>query len=214
MKDWIAKLYEVPALTKMGHAQSVADLNLGLGWIYYGLARVIAPQTAVVIGSWRGFSPLVIGKALIDNGNGGRVVFIDPSLADDFWKGPNAARDHFERFEVTNVDHYLMTTQQFVQSDIYRTLDSIGMVFVDGYHSEEQARFDYQAFEGMLAPNAVALLHDSAKCEMSRVYGAEQAYRREVKLFVDELKRDSRLQVFDLPFDQGVTLVRKRGDGE
>jgi hypothetical protein len=30
-----------------------------------------------------------------------------------------------------------------------------------------------------------------------------------VKMFVDKLKQDERLQVFDLPFDQGVTLVRK-----
>jgi hypothetical protein len=53
------------------------------------------------------------------------------------------------------------------------------------------------------------LLHDTANCDISRVYGAERAYERRVKVFVDELKRDPRLQVFDLPFDQGVTLVRK-----
>jgi hypothetical protein len=43
------------------------------------------------------------------------------------------------------------------------------------------------------------------------MYGAERAYEKRVKCFVDSLKQDIRLQVFDLPFDQGVTLVRKLG---
>jgi hypothetical protein len=63
----------------MGHLQRVEDANLGLGWIYYGLARVIRPKTAVVIGLYRGFVPLVLGKALADNLDGSRVTFLDPS---------------------------------------------------------------------------------------------------------------------------------------
>src|SRR4051794_4543329 len=93
VKDWIEKLFETPALAAMGHAQSVPDANLGLGWIYYGLARVIRPQTVVVIGSYRGFAPLVLGKALNDNLDGGKVVFIDPSMVDDFWKSPVDVRE-------------------------------------------------------------------------------------------------------------------------
>ena len=209
MKAWIDKLFELPTLSKWGHLQSVEDANLGLGWIYYGLARVIRPKTAVVIGSYRGFVPLVLGKGLADNLEDGRVLFIDPSFVDDFWKDPRLVHEHFARFEVTNVQHYLMTTQQFVQSQAYHSLGPVGMVFVDGYHSEEQARFDYNAFEGLLTPLGVILLHDTATCAISRVYGDGRRYERRVKAFVDELKQDPRLQVFDLPFDQGVTLVRK-----
>jgi len=213
MESWISKLFELPPLTKWGHLQSVEDKNLGLGWIYYGLARVIRPKTIVVIGSYRGFVPLVLGKALADNLNGGQVVFIDPSMVDDFWKDPQAVRAHFARFGVGNVRHYLMTTQQFVQSDAYRSLGPLGMVFVDGYHSKEQVRFDFDAFEGLLTPDGVILLHDTIGCEISKVYGAERAYRRTVKVFVDELKLDKRLQVFDLPFDQGLAMVRKLDAG-
>src|SRR5262249_46643512 len=107
MKSWITRLFELPDLTQQGHFQSVADANLGLGWVYYALARVIRPSTAVVIGSYRGFVPLVLGKALADNLGGGRVIFIDPSLVDDFWKEPQAVTAHFARFGVTNVTHYL-----------------------------------------------------------------------------------------------------------
>src|SRR5437868_8053364 len=105
MKRWIEKLYEFPPLTKWGHLQTVEDANLGLGWIYYGLARVIRPKIVVVIGSYRGFVPLVLGKALADNRSDGRVIFIDPSLVDDFWKDPQSVRAHFADFDVPNVEH-------------------------------------------------------------------------------------------------------------
>jgi predicted O-methyltransferase YrrM len=209
MKDWIAKLFEYPGLAGMGHQQRVGDSNLGLGWVYYALARVIRPKMVVVIGSYRGFVPLILGKALADNREGGEVIFIDPSFVDDFWRNADLVREHFARFEVTNVQHFLMTTQQFAQSKLYQSLDRLGMVFVDGYHSAEQARFDYETFEGLLDPAGVILFHDTARCEISRVYGAERAYQRRVKIFIDKLKEDSRLQVFDLPFGEGVTLVRK-----
>src|SRR5947208_14432756 len=106
MKDWIAKLLDCRELTGMGHLQRVEDANLGLGWIYYGLARVIRPKTIVVIGSPRGFVPLVLGKALADNLENGQVIFIDPSFVDDFWKDPQAIAGHFARFGVTNVRHF------------------------------------------------------------------------------------------------------------
>ncbi|MBX9778615.1 MAG: class I SAM-dependent methyltransferase [Xanthobacteraceae bacterium] len=213
MENWVSRLFELPALTKWGHGQSVEDANLGLGWIYYGLARLIRPTTAVVIGSYRGFAPLVLGKALTDNRNGGQVIFIDPSMIDDFWKDPGNVSAHFARFGVTNVKHFLMTTQQFAQTADYRSLSQLGLVFVDGYHSEEQARFDYETFQHLLSPDGVVLLHDTANCEVSRVYGHDRAYQRRVKVFVDQLQQDATLQVFDLPFDQGVTLVRKRSAG-
>jgi predicted O-methyltransferase YrrM len=167
MKDWIAKLLDYRDLAGMGHLQRVEDANLGLGWIYYALARVIRPKLVVVIGSYRGFVPLVLGKALADNVDGGRVIFIDPSFVDDFWKDPQSVRAHFAHFDVTNIEHYLMTTQQFVQSEAYHSLDRPGMVFVDGYHSEEQARFDYEAFEGLLHPDGIILLHDTGRGRVS-----------------------------------------------
>ena len=88
MNDWIATLFQQPDLLRMGHGQRSEDLNLGLGWLYYGLTRAIRPSTIVAIGSFRGFVPLVLGKASQDNVENGRVYFIDPSLVDDFWKDP------------------------------------------------------------------------------------------------------------------------------
>ena len=80
-------------------ARIFLDLNLGMGWLYYGLARLIRPTRVVVIGCWRGFAPLVFGKALADNAEGGTVTFIDPSLIDDTWANPEEVQTWFNRYD-------------------------------------------------------------------------------------------------------------------
>lgn len=209
LNHWIAGLFEHPDLLRMGHAQRRDDLNLGLGWLYYALGRMLRPARAVVIGSYRGFAPLVFARALADNSEEGSVCFIDPSLVDDFWKDDERVRAYFLSMGVANVTHHAMTTQQFVDSDAYRELDQIGIVFVDGYHTAEQARFDFHAFADKLAPQGVVLLHDSIWRETSPIYGPGREYVRNVVDFVDELKGSADWQTFDVPFGGGVTMVRR-----
>src|SRR5262245_55747459 len=209
LTEWIGKLFERPDLRRMGHAQRVADRNLGLGWLYYALARMIRPAAAVVIGSYRGFVPLVLARALADNSEGGRVTFIDPSLADDFWKDAAAVQRYFADFGVTNIAHHLQTTQQFVESAAYRELESVGLVFVDGFHSAEQARFDFEAFAGRLTAGGMILLHDSVWRMSTGIYGQDQRYIHSVVDFIAELKQQPEWQVLDFPFGDGVTAVRR-----
>lgn len=205
---WIAHLYAYPGMLRMGHNQCAEDLNLGLGWIYYGLARLARPRQAVVIGSWRGFAPMVIARACQDN-QAGEVTFIDPSLVDDFWKDPAATSAHFAGFGIHNISHHLATTQQFVQTEAYRQIADVGLLFIDGYHTAEQARFDYLAFEKQLAPRALVLFHDSMGERTSGIYGRDRAYEVTVRDYMDELRRDVGLQLIDLPFGTGLTVMRK-----
>jgi predicted O-methyltransferase YrrM len=209
MREWIDTLFETKNLLQMGHHQRAEDANLGLGWLYYSLARILRPARVVVIGSFRGFVPLVFSKALADNSEGGHVWFIDPSLVDDFWKDPSAVQKYFEGLGASNIEHFQMTTQQFVMTEKYRSLGEVGIVFVDGYHSEEQARFDYEAFQERLSVEGIVLFHDSVRVRTSRMYGPDRLYEHRVKCFVDTLKNNSSLQVFDLPFGDGITLVRR-----
>jgi predicted O-methyltransferase YrrM len=206
---WIAQLLARPDLTRMGHAQRAQDGNLGLGWLYYALGRMIRPATAVVIGSYRGFVPLVLAKALADNAEGGQVVFIDPSLVDDFWKDASSVQGYFAGLGITNIAHHLATTQQFVETEAYRELGPVGLVFIDGYHSAEQARFDFDAFAGRLTPTGMILLHDSVWRMTTGMYGPQQSYVHGVVDFLAELKCQPQWQVFDFPLGDGVTAVRR-----
>jgi predicted O-methyltransferase YrrM len=213
LNAWIAHLYERPEMLQMGHGQRKEDLNLGLGWLYYGLVRVIRPATIVSIGSYRGFVPMVLAKALADNNEGGQVHFIDPSLVDGFWKVESEVQAHFTSHGLTNIRHHHMTTQQFVKTDTYRQLDNLGIVFVDGYHTAEQARFDLEAFADKLAPQGMALLHDSVWGKKSKLYGEGRVYDHNVMEYVADLKQDPQWQVMDMPFGSGVTMVRRANVG-
>lgn len=206
--EWIRAFFQDPAMLAMGHVQRMQDENLGLGWLYYALARIIRPKRVVIIGSQRGFTPLIIGKGLHDNEEQGEVLFIDPSMVDNFWKDEPSVNKYFAERGVTNIRHFLMTTQEFVHSETYHSLNDIGIVFVDGYHSYEQVRCDLDAFVSRLSPDGVFLFHDSGRDRISHIYGPEKQYMRGVKRLMDELRVDSAFEVFSLPFGEGVTLVR------
>jgi SAM-dependent methyltransferase len=202
-----------PELLRMGHNQRAEDRNLGLGWLYYALARALRPTRAVVVGSWRGFVPLVVGKAYEDAKEGGEVLFLDPSLVDGFWKDAAAVRAWFESFGVRTVRHVLATTQDLAVSGALRAAGPLGLLFVDGHHSAEQARLDWETFSPLLAPGGVALFHDSLVTRRSEIYGAAAGYDMRVGAFLASLREDPAFQVFDLPYGTGLTLVRRRGPG-
>jgi predicted O-methyltransferase YrrM len=209
LTGWIAGLFSEPALTGMGHAQRKDNLDLGLGWIYYGLARLARPQRIVVIGSYRGFAPMVFARALADNAEGGRVAFIDPSMVDDFWKDADRVKAHFSAHGLDNVDHHCATTQEFIDSPAWRELREVGIVLVDGYHSEEHARFDHNAFLPLLAAGGYVLFHDSVRERVSRIYGEDQPYLHTVKRYIDSLRADPAWEVLELPFGDGLCIVRR-----
>jgi hypothetical protein len=205
---FIRTLFADPDMLRMGHLQRQDDLNLGLGWIYYALGRAIRPSRAVVVGSLRGFAPSVIAKSMLDNTEGGEVDFIDPSYVDGFWADPAKVAAHFARLGTPNVRHHLCTTQEFTTTAAYAGLGEIGLILVDGLHTAEQARFDYLAFREKLAPDAVVMFHDSVRRKVSPVYGRDNLYTHTVCLFMERLRATAGLEVFALPFADGVTLVR------
>lgn len=209
LSHWIETLFSEPDLLRMGHNQRAEDANLGLGWLYYALARIVRPQHAVVIGSLRGFVPAVLGKALGDNCESGAVTFIDPSLVDDFWKDEGRVARHFAELGAPNVRHVCMTTQEFAASDAYGALSPVGLLFVDGYHTAEQARFDFETFLPLLELRGMALFHDSMVSRDTNIYGDADSYRTSVPAYLATLKEDAAFQVLDVPFGTGVTLVRR-----
>ena len=212
VKDWIEHLFANPEMLEMGHYQRAEDANLGLGWLYYGLARILRPKRAVVIGSWRGFAPMVIAKALADNAEGGEVVFVDPSLVDDFWADPEAVQRHFADHGIDNIRHHRMTTEAFAETPDFAALGPVGYLFVDGFHDAKHARLDHETFRPKLTVDAITLFHDSVREFVTEIYGPEKAYTHDVYAYMDALRADPSLQVLDLPFACGISLVRSTAD--
>ena len=108
---WLEQIVTNPELMSMGHGQRVEDKNLGMGWMYYALARMYRPVTVVCIGSWRGFVPMMFARGIQDNAHAGTVHFVDPGMVDDHWQSPERVSEWFDHYGVNNITHHKKTTR-------------------------------------------------------------------------------------------------------
>src|SRR5215470_5285839 len=95
----------------LGHNEHAATLNLGFGFLYYGLVRALRPRHVLVIGSGFGFSVVCLALGLKDNDRG-MLSFVDPSYSvlkhgplhtvggTSQWDDPEKVYAHFDRFGV------------------------------------------------------------------------------------------------------------------
>lgn len=195
-------------LWMMGHNQNHQHLDLGLGWLYYGLARSLQPRLIVVIGSWRGFVPILMGQALQDAGSDGNLIFIDPSLVDSQWH--SGVDKYFAEFGIHCIQHFAETSQQFLEADRLEP-QSIDLLFIDGYHSYESCRFEFEEFTPFLSRNAVTMFHDSTCRKDSSIYGKDKRYTRSVWRYINDLRARPELEVLNLEIGQGIAIVKRKG---
>lgn len=199
----------------LGHNERRRDLNLGFGFIYYGVVRALRPKHILVIGSGHGFSVVCLALGIKDNGTG-RLNFVDPSysLIKDgpfktvggrgSWNDAERVQRHFERFGVTDViTHYRMTSQELFPQYERLGLPKINVAFIDGNHSYESVRYDFIEALKRSHKNSYIFLHDT------NIYVREALNHAGVKRWMRLLKKEEKaLEVINFPFSSGVALVR------
>ncbi|HEX4445937.1 MAG TPA: class I SAM-dependent methyltransferase [Polyangiaceae bacterium] len=215
-----AMLHEILSHARpLGHNEDVRTLNLGFGFVYYGLVRALRPQHVVVIGSGFGFSVACLALGLRDNGRG-ILSFVDPSYSmlkhgplqtvggTAQWDDPDRVRAHFARFGVADVvTHFRMTSEEFFAGYAARGLAPIDLAFIDGNHAYEDVRHDFLAVLANTRRNGYMLLHDT------NIYVRELIGHAGVKRWLREISLErGRFEVVDFPFSSGVALVRVAGD--
>jgi predicted O-methyltransferase YrrM len=205
----------------LGHNEDASTLNLGFGFLYYGLVRMLRPKHIVVIGSGYGFSVVCLALGLKDNGKG-TLSFVDPSYSavrDGLlhtvggtaqWDEPARVRAHFARFGVENlVAHFKMTSADFFDRYEGNWLPSIDLAFIDGNHSYEDVRHDFLAVLKRSRRNSYLLLHDT------NIYVREMFRHAGVKRWLRRLGRErDAFEIVDFPFSSGVALVRVLCDSD
>jgi Methyltransferase domain len=204
----------------LGHHEESASLNLGFGFLYYGLVRTLRPKHIVVIGSGFGFSVVCLALALKDNGRG-TLSFVDPSYSvlkhgllhtvggTSQWDDPDRVRTHFARFGVEGqVTHYKSTSAQFFAEYDEYGLPGIDLAFIDGNHAYSDVRHDFLAILGHARKNTYVLLHDT------NIYVREFVRHAGVKRWLKVIGREPEsFEVVDFPFSSGVAMVRVLCDG-
>lgn len=199
----------------LGHNEKPHNLNLGFGFLYYGLVRALRPRHVVVIGSGFGFSVVCLALGLKDNGSG-HLNFIDPAyslLADGpfktiggtgKWNSPEGVQEHFRSFGVEEiVTHHKMTSEAFFQDFESLHLPAIDLGFIDGNHSFKDVRADFRNVLRHTRKNSYVFLHDT------NIYIREFLGHSGVKRWLDIIKRDEEyFEAVNFPFASGVALVR------
>lgn len=198
----------------LGHREDAATLNLGYGFLYYGLVRSLRPAHVVVIGSGYGFSVVCLALGLKDNGQG-TLTFIDPSYSllrdgplrtvggTGQWDDPAKVAAHFARFEVESiVTHHRCTSEAFFGGD-RAAMPPIDLAFIDGNHSFKAASHDFSAVLRHCRRNSYVLLHDTNL--PVREFIGHAGVRR---LTRDIARQQDAFEIVDFPFASGVALVR------
>lgn len=203
----------------LGHNEDANNLNLGFGFLYYGLVRALRPRHLLVIGSGFGFSVVCLALGLKDNG-AGQLSFVDPSYSvlkhgplhtvggTAQWDDPQKVQRRFSRFGVERlVTHYKLTSAEFFTAEASR-LPAFDVAFIDGSHAYADVRRDFLNTLHHTHRNSYILLHDT------NIYVRELVRHAGVKRWLKVIaKEKEHFEVIDFPFSSGVALVRVLSDG-
>lgn len=185
--------------------------NLGFGWIYFALARVLEPKRVLVVGSGRGFSVACFGLGM-DSNAPTKIVFVDPGYdswmcdgvatdtAAGFWKDPATTAAHFSStLGLENVEHLkLRSDEAFAR--LHAEGERFDLVYIDGEHSYRQSLTDFRSAWALLAPNGVIVAHDARCRDWPGVALAIAHFEAE----------QTDAQTFTLPLYPGLGLIQRR----
>lgn len=185
------------------------DFHSGLGdsaYLLYGLARALKPSVAVEIGSARGKSACFVGRALKENGSG-KLFAIDPHSRTD-WNDEESV----DTLEIMRANIHALKLERHVEiirdtsvNAAARWMLPIDMIFIDGDHSYEGVKRDWELFSPFVRQFGVVVFHDTM-WDLK----PDSPYSRKdmgVPAFVEEL-RAAGYPVTTLDRDFGVSIVQ------
>ena len=142
--------------------------SAGFGSIHYALITNLRPERVLAIGSRHGYVPSILALALKTNGFG-TIDFVDANYSDthhgeqiayggvENWHGDAAEKfSCFGLRDVMNV-HIQRSSEFFAQCEA-----RYGYIYLDGNHSYEGCRYDFEQSVAIAVPGAFIVLHDVA----------------------------------------------------
>lgn len=154
---------------EQAHQANISKSDLGFGWFHYSMVRMKKPHNVLCIGSRHGYIPAILAQACRDNGFG-NVYFVDAGFGEDdkdHWTGDGYWRTEkglktFQTFNTTGklynfISLYVMTTEVFAKTYPELVFD---YVYIDGNHSYEGVRFDFETFFPRLRETGLVSFHD------------------------------------------------------
>lgn len=212
-------------------ATSAGDHNLGFGFLFYGITRVLRPAKIVVIGSKAGFSVICFALGLKDNAGAiidnvecydttletldahRQIYFIDPSYSIErndpnhwygvgMWDEPALVTARWRNFGVAHlIQHFKMTSQQFIQQPAVPR--DIDLLYIDGDHSHEGILHDFNQYHRILRRDGLILAHD-VDPRLKQMDPSTGGYAALCEL------DPAKFEICRLPVFPGLAIVRKK----
>ncbi|MBU6148958.1 MAG: class I SAM-dependent methyltransferase [Verrucomicrobia bacterium] len=182
----------------------------GLGdgaYVLQGVIRAEKPNVVVEIGSASGWSACVMGCAIKANGLG-HLYAIDPHKITEWNDGK--VHDTFpvmrHNLRKLGLDKIVTIIRKTSQDAACKWEQKIDLMFIDGDHSYEGVKKDWELFQPHFHYYTVVIFHDTI-WEVGRV---KEEFRRKdmgVPQFVEELRREG-YPVVTLPGNFGLSIVQ------
>lgn len=134
------------------------------GHVLYGLVRALKPRSIVEIGSARGKSTCILALACLDNGQG-KVHAIDPHTENEWTDVGTSGRTLpflQERLRMYDLGAYVDVVVKTSQMAAASWTESIDFLFIDGDHTYDGVRQDFELFRRWLTKDALVCFHDSS----------------------------------------------------
>ena len=199
----------MPRLPPKEQVVGAIDFASGLGdsaWLLYGLVRSMKPQVCVEIGSARGKSACFIGLALKRNGQG-KLYAIDPHMRTN-WNDVASVDTHpliIKNLHTAGVTDYVEIVRKTSAEAVKNWKPEIDVLFIDGDHSYEGVKADWDRFLPFMKPFGAVIFHDT----LWDIRPDPQYQRADmgVPRFVDELRKAG-YPAITIDQNFGVTLIQ------
>jgi predicted O-methyltransferase YrrM len=181
--------------------------STGFGLIHYSLVTNLKPERVLAIGSRHGYVPSILALALKANGSG-ELDFVDANYSDavhgvevayggvENWSGD--AGQKFSSFGLQDVINvHIQRSEEFFAT----CQTKYGYVYLDGDHSYDGCRYDFEHSLSLALPGAMIALHDVSVSQPG--FG--------VKHFFAELDENLYNKIL-IPAWPGLGIVQRKGE--
>lgn len=212
------------------------DMHMGDGLIVYSIIQHMRAKNCVCIGSGGGFIPRIMTLARqelhyqqIFEGNGspnwgdiGATYLVDPC---NNIGGPSTVSDEESFYRREFGPRFIKETSEnafynfFVPQDI-----KIDVLFIDGDHSYEGVKLDFDLYSTILSENGIIIIHDTDKNYEESLIVSEDSKPHHHRFdgpskFIEELQENTEWNLINLfnfrilptkPSSSGVTIINRK----
>jgi hypothetical protein len=212
------------------------DFHIGDGIVVYALIQQLRAKNCVCIGSGGGFIPRIMTQARIDlhrqgifEGNGdynwgdiGATYVVDACNG----VGGDTDIDNKDSFyRKTFYPRFVKDTSENAYYNFFVLQDiKIDVLFIDGDHTYEGVKKDFDLYSNLLSENGIIVIHDTDENYENNLIVSEDAKKDYHKfdgpsIFIKELQENSEWNLINLfnfriiptkPSSTGITIINRK----